>query len=117
MALLLHKVAHAARTVQQIWSNYQRAEHFMPNYLRSVAQQGKNPDLKDAMEQMQMLHQSEWEQIATANADCDKEILPQKSTNPLIIRNQMISCCLNDGQYYWFFPPQNFMPIICDIFE
>uniref|UniRef100_A0A915HRH1 Uncharacterized protein n=1 Tax=Romanomermis culicivorax TaxID=13658 RepID=A0A915HRH1_ROMCU len=38
MVLLLHKVAHAARTPQQIWSNYQRTEHFMPNYLRSVAQ-------------------------------------------------------------------------------
>uniref|UniRef100_A0A915ILN4 Uncharacterized protein n=1 Tax=Romanomermis culicivorax TaxID=13658 RepID=A0A915ILN4_ROMCU len=32
-ALLLHKVAHAASTVQQIWPNYQGPEHFMPNYL------------------------------------------------------------------------------------
>uniref|UniRef100_A0A915IZ97 Uncharacterized protein n=1 Tax=Romanomermis culicivorax TaxID=13658 RepID=A0A915IZ97_ROMCU len=60
-ALLLHKVAQAAQTVQKIWSNYQWAEHFMPNYLRSVALQGKNPELKDAFEQMQTLHQSECE--------------------------------------------------------
>uniref|UniRef100_A0A915L8T4 Gag protein n=1 Tax=Romanomermis culicivorax TaxID=13658 RepID=A0A915L8T4_ROMCU len=84
-ALLLHKVAHAAHTVQQIWSNYQQAEYFMLNYLRSVAQQGKNPDLKDAMEQMQTLRQNECEQISTAIADCDKEILPQKSTSPMIV--------------------------------
>uniref|UniRef100_A0A915IN46 Uncharacterized protein n=1 Tax=Romanomermis culicivorax TaxID=13658 RepID=A0A915IN46_ROMCU len=36
-ALLLHKVTHITRTPQQIWSNYQGAEHFMPNYLRSIA--------------------------------------------------------------------------------
>uniref|UniRef100_A0A915JYJ8 Uncharacterized protein n=1 Tax=Romanomermis culicivorax TaxID=13658 RepID=A0A915JYJ8_ROMCU len=54
-ALLLHKVAHVTCTVQQIWSNYQWAEHFTPNYLRSVAQQGKNPELRDALEQMQTL--------------------------------------------------------------
>uniref|UniRef100_A0A915J7F3 Uncharacterized protein n=1 Tax=Romanomermis culicivorax TaxID=13658 RepID=A0A915J7F3_ROMCU len=61
MALLLHKVAHTARTVQQIWSNYQPAEHFMQNYLRLVAQQGMNPELKEALEQMQTLRQSECE--------------------------------------------------------
>uniref|UniRef100_A0A915IXF7 Uncharacterized protein n=1 Tax=Romanomermis culicivorax TaxID=13658 RepID=A0A915IXF7_ROMCU len=85
IALLLHKVAHATRTVQQIWSNYQGAKHFMPNYLRSVAQQGTNLDLKNAMEQMQTMRQSECERIATAITDCDKEILPQKSTNPLVV--------------------------------
>uniref|UniRef100_A0A915L144 Uncharacterized protein n=1 Tax=Romanomermis culicivorax TaxID=13658 RepID=A0A915L144_ROMCU len=52
--LLLHKVAHAARTLQQIWSNYQHAEHFMPNYLRSVTQQGT----LDAMEQIQSMRQN-----------------------------------------------------------
>uniref|UniRef100_A0A915HI49 Gag protein n=1 Tax=Romanomermis culicivorax TaxID=13658 RepID=A0A915HI49_ROMCU len=83
--LLLHKVAHTAHMVQQIWSNYQHAEHFMPNYLRSVAQQGKNPELRDAMEQMQTMRQSKCERIATTIAECDKEILPQKSTNPPIV--------------------------------
>uniref|UniRef100_A0A915I5C1 Uncharacterized protein n=1 Tax=Romanomermis culicivorax TaxID=13658 RepID=A0A915I5C1_ROMCU len=57
-ALLLHKVTHPAQTVQQIWSNYQHTEHFMPNYLRSAAQQGKNPELLDAMKQMQTMHQN-----------------------------------------------------------
>uniref|UniRef100_A0A915L4G8 Uncharacterized protein n=1 Tax=Romanomermis culicivorax TaxID=13658 RepID=A0A915L4G8_ROMCU len=40
MVLLLHKVAHAAHTVQQIWSNYQWAEHFMPNYLQLITNWG-----------------------------------------------------------------------------
>uniref|UniRef100_A0A915KIV0 Uncharacterized protein n=1 Tax=Romanomermis culicivorax TaxID=13658 RepID=A0A915KIV0_ROMCU len=53
----------------------------MPNSLQSVAQQGKNPDLKDVMEQMQTLRQSQCERIANAIADCDKEILLQKLTN------------------------------------
>uniref|UniRef100_A0A915INV7 Uncharacterized protein n=1 Tax=Romanomermis culicivorax TaxID=13658 RepID=A0A915INV7_ROMCU len=53
----------------------------MPNYLRSVAQQGKNPELSDVMEQMQTLRQTECERISVAIAECDKQILPQKSTN------------------------------------
>uniref|UniRef100_A0A915KLP4 Uncharacterized protein n=1 Tax=Romanomermis culicivorax TaxID=13658 RepID=A0A915KLP4_ROMCU len=81
-ALLLHKVAHTTHTVQQIRSNYQCAEHFMPNYLGSVTQEGKNPKLFDTMEQVQTMPQKECERIANAIAKCDKEILLQKSTNP-----------------------------------
>uniref|UniRef100_A0A915K3B2 Uncharacterized protein n=1 Tax=Romanomermis culicivorax TaxID=13658 RepID=A0A915K3B2_ROMCU len=98
-ALLLHNVAHAACTVQQVWSNYQRAGHFMPNYLPSVAQQGENPDLKDTLEQMQTLPQNECKRISTAITDCDEQILSQKSMNPLIINrfpilpvNAIIQC-------------------------
>uniref|UniRef100_A0A915JA21 Uncharacterized protein n=1 Tax=Romanomermis culicivorax TaxID=13658 RepID=A0A915JA21_ROMCU len=65
-ALLLYKVAHAPRTVQQVWSNYQGAEHFMPNHLQSVAQQGKNPELLDALEQMQTMRKNECERISNA---------------------------------------------------
>uniref|UniRef100_A0A915K2B0 Uncharacterized protein n=1 Tax=Romanomermis culicivorax TaxID=13658 RepID=A0A915K2B0_ROMCU len=64
--LLTTLVAHAIHTVQQIWSNYQGAEHFMYNYLQSVAQQGKNSELRDAMEQMQTMRQSKCERIARA---------------------------------------------------
>uniref|UniRef100_A0A915JXU3 Uncharacterized protein n=1 Tax=Romanomermis culicivorax TaxID=13658 RepID=A0A915JXU3_ROMCU len=42
--------------------------------------QGKNPELLDAMEQMQTIHQSECEGIANGIPECDEEILPQKST-------------------------------------
>uniref|UniRef100_A0A915HM17 Gag protein n=1 Tax=Romanomermis culicivorax TaxID=13658 RepID=A0A915HM17_ROMCU len=96
MVLLLHKVAHATCTVQQIWSNYQRSEHFRPNYLRSIAQQGKNPDLKDAMEQMQTMRQSKCKRIATAIADCDKKILSQKSTNLPVISGAGSKCKPHD---------------------
>uniref|UniRef100_A0A915KUR2 Uncharacterized protein n=1 Tax=Romanomermis culicivorax TaxID=13658 RepID=A0A915KUR2_ROMCU len=37
------------------------------------------------MEQMQTLRQNECEQVSTAIADCGKEILPQKSTSPMIV--------------------------------
>uniref|UniRef100_A0A915HH41 Uncharacterized protein n=1 Tax=Romanomermis culicivorax TaxID=13658 RepID=A0A915HH41_ROMCU len=84
-ALLLHKVAHAARTPQQIWSNYQHAEHFMLNYLRSVTQQGKYPELLDAKEQVQSMHQNEYERIAKAIKYSDQVILLEKRTYPPVI--------------------------------
>uniref|UniRef100_A0A915HG31 DNA primase n=1 Tax=Romanomermis culicivorax TaxID=13658 RepID=A0A915HG31_ROMCU len=37
----------------------------------AIAQQGKNPELKDALEQMQTLGQSECDRISIAIADCD----------------------------------------------
>uniref|UniRef100_A0A915K9Z8 Uncharacterized protein n=1 Tax=Romanomermis culicivorax TaxID=13658 RepID=A0A915K9Z8_ROMCU len=87
MALLLHKVAHAARTPHQIWSNYQRVEHFMPNYFRSMAQQGKYPYLLDAMEQIHCMGQNECERIANAIKDTNKVIMPEKTTNwPVVSR-------------------------------
>uniref|UniRef100_A0A915JSY3 Uncharacterized protein n=1 Tax=Romanomermis culicivorax TaxID=13658 RepID=A0A915JSY3_ROMCU len=77
---LLHKVAHIPMTLHQIWSNYQCGEYFIPNYLRSVAQQGKYPYLLDAMEQIQNLQQSKYERIENAIKDMDQLILPEIST-------------------------------------
>uniref|UniRef100_A0A915KS33 Uncharacterized protein n=1 Tax=Romanomermis culicivorax TaxID=13658 RepID=A0A915KS33_ROMCU len=85
MALLLHKFAHAARSPRQIWSNYQRVEHFIPNYLRSVAQQGKYRYLLDAMEQIQSKHQKEFERIANTIKDSDQVILLEKTPNPPVV--------------------------------
>uniref|UniRef100_A0A915IUN0 Uncharacterized protein n=1 Tax=Romanomermis culicivorax TaxID=13658 RepID=A0A915IUN0_ROMCU len=70
--LLLHKVAHTACTLQQIWSNYQCAEHFMPNYLRSITLQGKYQYLLDVMEQIQGLGQNKYERIGNAIKDGDQ---------------------------------------------
>uniref|UniRef100_A0A915JS09 Uncharacterized protein n=1 Tax=Romanomermis culicivorax TaxID=13658 RepID=A0A915JS09_ROMCU len=82
--LLLHKVAHAPCTPQQIWSNYQCAEHFMPNYLRSITQQGKYPYLLEAMEQIQSLRHNKYERIANPIKGSDQGILPEKTTNLLV---------------------------------
>uniref|UniRef100_A0A915JWL4 Uncharacterized protein n=1 Tax=Romanomermis culicivorax TaxID=13658 RepID=A0A915JWL4_ROMCU len=64
----------------------------MSKYLQSVAQLGKNPELKEALEQMQTLRQNECERISTAITDCDKQILPQKSTNQLIVSGMGSKC-------------------------
>uniref|UniRef100_A0A915LB97 Uncharacterized protein n=1 Tax=Romanomermis culicivorax TaxID=13658 RepID=A0A915LB97_ROMCU len=64
----------------------------MPKYLQSVAQPGKNPELKEALEQMQTLRQNECKRISTAITDCDKQILLQKSTNQLIVNGMGSKC-------------------------
>uniref|UniRef100_A0A915KEE1 Uncharacterized protein n=1 Tax=Romanomermis culicivorax TaxID=13658 RepID=A0A915KEE1_ROMCU len=78
----------------------------MSNYLRLVAQQGENPELRDTMEQMQTMRQSKRERITIAIAECDKEMLPQKSTNlsigSLTISQRHIPCLCNYQCYSAF---------------
>uniref|UniRef100_A0A915L1N0 Uncharacterized protein n=1 Tax=Romanomermis culicivorax TaxID=13658 RepID=A0A915L1N0_ROMCU len=83
--LLLRKVAHVAQMHHQIWPNYQCAEHIMPNYLQSIAQQGEYLYLMDAIEQIQNLRQSECKKIENVIKDTDQLILPEKTTNPPIV--------------------------------
>uniref|UniRef100_A0A915II11 Gag protein n=1 Tax=Romanomermis culicivorax TaxID=13658 RepID=A0A915II11_ROMCU len=83
------QVAKTQQAVIQIYNSnnyhFERPEHFMPNYLRSVIQQGKYQYLLDAMEQIQSMRQNENERIVNAIKDSNQVILSEKTMNPSVV--------------------------------